>query len=78
MKYRNRTQRTMGHRYDSPRGSIMSRVDTEYVETMMIHRDKIHSPQKELVKNNIMRGYKLSPKDSPRMIQFYKRICVHS
>ena len=78
MKHRNRTQRTMGHRYHSPRGSIMNRVDTEYVETRMISRDDIHFPQQELVKKNIMRGYKLPPQDSPRMIQFYKRICVHA
>jgi len=68
----------MGHSYDSPRGSIMNRVDTEYVETRMISRDDIHFPQQELVKKNIMRGYKLPPQDSPRMIQFYKRICVHA
>ena len=78
MKHRSRTQRTMGHRYHSPRGSIMNRVDTEYVETRMISRDDIHFPQQELVKKNIMRGYKLPPQDSPRMIQFYKRICVHA
>ena len=78
MKHRNRTQRTMGHSYDSPRGSIMNRVDTEYVETRMISRDDIHFPQQELVKKNIMRGYKLPPQDSPRMIQFYKSICVHA
>jgi hypothetical protein len=56
----------------------MNRVDTEYVETRMISRDDIHFPQQELVKKNIMRGYKLPPQDSPRMIQFYKRICVHA
>ena len=40
MKHRNRTQRTMGHSYDSPRGSMMSRVDTEYVETKFVDVSK--------------------------------------
>jgi len=50
----------------------------EYVETKFIDASKIHHPIPELVEKNIMRGYKLPHRDTPRMKQFYKRMCVHA
>jgi len=78
MKFENRTQKEMGHSKRGVRGGVSNNENIKVVERKFIKISDVHFPIKEHIKNNIMRDYEHSPKDSPRQMEMFKRLCVHS
>ena len=79
MKFKNRTQKKLGHSYggNSPRGSISNTKKVTYVETKMIDVSKVHFPEDEHLKKNIMRKYENPTDDSPRWKEYKKRYGIY-